>query len=347
MECKRLEDYLRKNECTGISLGTELRNHIEECRDCKSYFLLVGLLNSQKGAVEKAPQSILLNVQHRIRSLQRPSEKPAWLNTFKLVLKPALAFSILLAAVFLYTNFKNNYIGVVDNLVDRFNISKFKYIKTGDVLYTGDSTTATIRLNGNNILQIHQNTVVVVKGPRHISLSHGEISLLSGDRELQIETPDGLLLARNADTRIRTTTTKPENGLSKTETTCIVLNGKLVIKYPLKEIILSQGQEAVVAENGGITCQKQLTPAESASEKSPAINQKLFAAVQSLCDCIYAFNYTPDKKANHLELFGKEVNENNFKVRVFWQEKKLNKPVLGPSGEINKICFMEKRRSDG
>jgi hypothetical protein len=182
--------------------------------------------------------------------------------------------------------------------------------------------------------------MVRVKGSRHIALSRGEISLLSGDKELQIETPDGLLLSRNTNSKIQTVA-RLENGVLKTETTCIVFEGKLVIKYPLEEIVLNKGQKTVLAENGRITYQQQMTAVESESEKSTAVKQKIYAAVQSLCDCIYASEYTPGKKADHLQLFGKEANENKFKVRVFWQEKGLNEQGFGPLNGNNQICSVK------
>ena len=307
-------------------------------------FSLLSLLELQKGLLEKAPEDILPNIEKKISDSIKQVKNKEPFSIFKPLLKPAFAgFFVLLVAVLSYVYLANKNIGHVENLSERFKIAQFENINSGDELYTGDSTIAAISLKSKNELQIHHNTIVRVKGSRHIALSRGEISLLSGDKELQIETPDGLLLARNTNTKIHTMA-RMENGVLKTETTCIVFNGKLIIKYPLKEIILNQGQKAVLAENGRITYQKQLTAAEFESEKSTAVKQKVFAAVESLCDCIYASNYTPDKKANHLQLFGKEVNENKFKVRVFWQEKGLNELGFGPLTDNNEICSVKTRR---
>jgi hypothetical protein len=337
MECEIFKKYLKENECSNDIVPAEIKKHLSDCKNCQKYYQFALLLNSQKSLMEKAPEEILLNVEKKIFDSIRHSKNREPFTIFRPLLKPAFAgFFVLLVAVLSYAYLAKKNIGHVENLSERFKIAQFENIKSGDELYTGDSTTAAISLKSKNELQIHHNTIVRVKGPRHIALSRGEISLLSGDKELQIETPDGLLLARNTNTKI-TTVARLENGVLKTETTCIVFNGKLIIKYPLKEITLNQGQKVVLAEDSRITYQKQLTAAESESEKSTAVKQKIFAAVQSLCDCIYASQYTPDKKANHLQLFGKEVNENKFKVRVFWKEKGLNELVLGPLNENNKI----------
>jgi hypothetical protein len=298
-------------------------------------------LNRQKGLLEKAPEDILPTIEKRILDSVKPLKIKEPFAIFQPLFKPAFAgFFAVLVGVMSYAFLAEKNIGYVENLSQRFKLARFENIKSGDMLYAGDNTTAAIRLKSENKLQIHQNTMVRIKGPRRIALSRGEISLESGDKELQIETPDGLLLARNTNTKI-TTVARLENGLLKTETTCIVLNGKLIIKCALKEITLNQGQKAVVAENGGITLQNQLTAAESEPEKSVAVKQKLFAAVASLCDCIQASDYTPGKKGDHLRFFGKEKDENKFKVHVFWQEKGLNGQGFGPLDENNKICSIK------
>ncbi len=336
MECKKIENYIEENDCIDAVLPEELQKHLVTCTDCRNFHQFVVALGLQKGSLEKAPEDILPNIEKEIfNSIKVKNKEPIYI--FKSLLKPSFAgFFVLLVVVLSYAYLSNKNIGYVENLSERFKIAQFENIKSGDVLYAGDNTIATIRLKNNNKLQIHHNTIVRVKGLRQLSLSRGEISLLSGDKELQIETPDGLLLARNTNTKI-TTTARLEKGLLKTETTCFVFNGKIIIKYPSKEVVLNQGQKVVLAENGKITYQKQLTAAESESEKSNVAKQKILAAVESLCDCIYTFNYAPGKKANHLQLFGKEVDENKFKVRVFWQEKVLNKLVVGLLNGNNKI----------
>jgi hypothetical protein len=342
MKCDIMEKYLKENACSNDFVPAEIKKHLSGCKNCQTYYQFALLLNSQKSLLEKAPEDILPNVEMKILDSlkQSKSNKPFSILKPRFIhpLKPALAgFCVLLVAVLSYTCLANKNIGYVENLSERFKIAQFENIKSGDELYTGDSTTAAISLESKNELQIHHNTMVRVKGSRHITLSRGEISLLSGDKELQIETPDGVLLARNTDTKI-TTTARQEDGVLRTETTCIVFNGKVTIKYQSKEIVLNQGQKVVLAENGGIAYQKDLTAAETESEKGTAVKQKIYAAVQSLCDCIYASEYTPGKKADHLQLFGKEANENKFKVRVFWQEKGLNEQGFGPLNGNNQIC---------
>jgi antitoxin component YwqK of YwqJK toxin-antitoxin module len=350
MECGTFGKFLKEKDCNNDAVPTEIKKHLGECETCQSHYRFTMLLGSQKGVLEKAPEEILPFVEKEILARSEQLTHRHLFPRFSFPLRPTFAgFAVsflLLVAVLSYAYLANKNIGYVENLSERFKIAQFENIKSGDVLYTGDNTTATIRLKSKSKLQIHQNTIVRVNGSRQIALSRGEISLLSEDKELRIETPGGLLLARNANTKINTIA-RLENGVLKTETTCIVFNGKLIIKYPYKEIILNQGQKAVLVENGSITSQKQLTTAESESEKSTAVKQKIVSAVQSLCDCIHAFNYAPGKKGNHLQLFGKEVNENKFKVHVFWKEKELNEQVFGPSGEKSKTCFISIRRRDG
>jgi hypothetical protein len=344
MECTIFEKYLKENECNDTATSVEMHKHLVACKDCQQYNRFVLALNVGKGSLEKAPEDILLTIEKKIvESAHRVKNKEPF-ALFQPLFKPAFAgFFAVLVAIVSYTYLANKNIGYVENLSERFKLSQFENIKSGDMLYAGDNTTAAIRLKSKNTLQIHHNTVVRVKGPRYIALSRGEISLVSGDKELQVETPDGLLLARNTNTKI-TTVARLENGLLKTETICIVFKGKLIIKCPSKEIILNQGQKAILAENGSISLQNHLTAIESESEKSADVKQKMFAAVASLCDCIQADNYAPGKKGNHLEVFGKEKDENKYKVHVFWKEKGLNEQGFGAFDENNKICSVKSRR---
>ena len=344
MECRIFEKYLKENECSDGATPVEMRKHLVECQDCQEYNRFVLALNVRKGSLEKAPEDILPNIEKRILDSVKPLKIKGPFTLFQPLFKPAFAgFFMLLVAVGFYTFLANQNIGYVENLSQRFKLAKFENIKSGDMLYAGDNTNADIRLNSKNKFQIHQNTIVRVKGPRRIALSRGEISLVSGDKEIRVETPDGLLLARNTNTKI-STVAKLENGLLKTETTCVVLDGKLIIKCPLKEITLNQGEKVLLTENGGITYQKQLTAVESESEKSFTVKQKLFAAVASLCDCIQTNDYTPGKKGDHLQFFGKEKDENKFKVHVFWREKGLNEQGTGPSNGNSKTCSVKIRR---
>jgi hypothetical protein len=344
MECRIFEKYLKENECNDAATPVEVQKHLVECQDCQQYNRFFLALSMRKGTLEKAPEDILPTIEKKIFESYKPLKHKEPFAIFQPLFKPAFAgFFMVLVGVLTYTFLANRNIGYVENLSQRFKLAQFENIKSGDMLYAGDNTNADIRLNGKNKFQIHQNTIVRVKGPRRIALSRGEISIVSGDKELRVETPDGLLLARNTNTKI-STVAKLENGLLKTETTCIVLDGKLIIKYPLKEITLNQGEKVLLTENGGLAYQKQLTAVESESEKSSTVNQKLFAAVASLCDCIQTNDYTPGKKGDHLQFFGKEKDENKFKVHVFWREKGLNEQGAGPSNGNNKICSLKIRR---
>jgi hypothetical protein len=340
MECHKIEKYLKGSDCRDNALPEELQKHLATCKDCRHYYQFVSALDVQKGSLEKAPEDILSAIEKEITNNNPYKNRKPFTLFNPLLIKPLIKPSfavvfLLLVAVLSYSFLANTNIGYVENLSQRFKIAQFENIKSGDVLYAGDNTTASINLKNKTKLQIHHNTIVRVNGLRHLSLSRGEISLLSGDKELRIETPDGLLLVKNTKTKI-TTSAKLEKGVLKTETICEVFRGQVTIKYPSKEIILNEGEKVVFAENGRITHQNQLTAAEFESGKSSAPQQTLVAAVESLCDCIHADNYIPGKKANHQQLFGKEVNENKFKVRVFWQEKGLHGLVLGSLNKTNK-----------
>jgi len=337
MECKSVQKFLSENDCDcgSENIPAEIKKHIGKCGNCQRYYQLAVILNSRKGALEKAPPEVLPAVERHIYANSRPLSHAMSFDKFKFLLKPAFAgFAVMLVAVVSYAYLANKSIGHVENLTQRFNIAEFKDIKPGDVLYAGDNTTAAIRLESGNELQLHQNTMVMMNSARNITLSRGEVSVLSGDNELRIETPDGLLLAKNTAAKIHTVA-RLEHGSLKTETTCIVSHGELIIKSAAKEIALGHGQKAVVGENGAIMYRELLADGDYESAKSPDAMQKLFAAVQSLCDCIKAADYAPAKKGNHRQLFGKEVNENKFKVRVFWQEKGLNEMAYGPLNETN------------
>jgi hypothetical protein len=343
MECEIFKKHL-ENECGNDAIPARIKKHLNECKSCQEYYQFALLLSSQKGACIKAPEDILPSIEKRISESVRQSKNEEPFNIFKFLFKPAFAasFAVLVLALLSYAFLADKNIGYVENLSKRFKIAQFENIKSGDMLYAGDNTTAVIDLKSKNKFQIHNNTVVRIKSSWQIVLSRGELSLAAGDKELEIETPEGLMLARNTDIKIHTTASL-EKGLLKTETTCVVFKGKLTIKSSSREIVLAQGQKVVLAENGEITFQKQLTAIETESEKETAVNQKVFSAVQALCDCIYAYEYAPDKKSNHLQLFGNQANENKFKVRVFWQEKGLIQPGSGPWNG-NKIVYYAKQR---
>jgi hypothetical protein len=337
MVCTILAKYFKKHACSDTAVPEELQRHLTDCKDCNSYYRLISALGVQKGSLLKAPEDLLISIEKKITGSVQSKNAESF-SLFNLLLKPSFAvLCALLVAIVSIVFLPQKNIGYVENLSDRFKIAQYENIKSGDLLYAGDNTVAAVSLKNKNKLKIHQNTVVKVNNLRRLSLSRGEISLLSGDNELQIETPGGLLLARNANVKIRAVATL-EKGTLKTETVCMVFNGKLTIKYPAKEIIIEHGQKIILAENGNIASQQQLTAAESALEKSSIGVQKVLTAVESLCDCIYTPDYAPGKKANHLQLFGKEVDENKFKVRIFWKEKGLKELVRGPVNGYNKLC---------
>jgi hypothetical protein len=344
MDCTILAKYLEKNECITAVIPEEIQKHLVECNDCQNYSRFIAALNLQRGSLEKAPEDILPNIEKKIFESMQHSKKGERFHIFNSLLKPSLAgfFVVLvIAASFQYLNHKN--IGYVENLSERFKLAQFENIKSGDMLYAGNNTTAAVSLKGKNKLQIHQNTIVKVKSSRQLSLSRGEISLLSGDNELQVETPVVVLLARNTNATIRTVTGRVKDSL-QTETTCLVFSGKVTIKHSSKEIIIGHGQKVVLTEKGGISDHQQLTAAEAASAKSTLVQQKILTAVESLCDCIFASDIAPGKKADHLELLGKEVDENKFKVRVFWKEKELKDLVTVPLRRNTETCSIKIRR---
>jgi hypothetical protein len=208
MKCDILEKYLKENACNNDVIPAEIKKHLSGCKNCQKYYQFALLLNSQRSLLEKAPEDILPNVEKKILDSLNQSKKKEPFSILKPLfiplLKPAFAgIIVLLVAILSYTYMANKSIGYVENLSERFKIAQFENIKSGDELYTGDGTTAAISLESKNELQIHHNTIVRVKGSRQIALSRGEISLLSGDKELQIETPDGLLLSRNTNSKIQ------------------------------------------------------------------------------------------------------------------------------------------------
>jgi hypothetical protein len=282
--------------------------------------------------MEHAPDDLLPSIEQRIAELNlynRPVRRPfTFPSLLPNLLKPSIAvFALILISVVSYTYMTKRAIGYVENLSERFKVSQFEKIRSGDILSSGDNTTVTIRLSGNTKLEILRNTIVQVKSARRILLARGEISLVSGNRELHIETPEGVLLARNVSTKIAVTEKDADNPL-KTETTFIVFDGTMKIKSPPNEII-HQSEKVVLTADCRIVFRKDLTVAEAESEKVSPAKQKIFAAIEALCDCIYSFDFVPENRGDHLRLFGKEINEKKFKVRVFWPEKKPDEVVFG------------------
>jgi hypothetical protein len=341
MECNRFESYLKENEGAKIEIDAELTNHIGECRECKKYFLLVRILNSQKGVLKKAPETILFNVRQRINDLQKSGEIPAWQAVFGRLLKPAIAFTLLVIAVAVFISFRNSPIGVVDNLAERFNVPELKYINTGDVLYVGKNIHVDFLLKNSAKLQLDSNTLLQLKGKDKIALSRGQLYLTAGSGRLHIETPNGLITIKNTKTKIHTAI-KEENGISVTKTSCVVFDGAAEISNSKGKVIAISGEEIVLKENGKIEFINTLTgPAlkEQASRIDSPTKIRVFTAREQLCDCVYDKKYDSD----HNQVHGKDIKENRFPVRIFWQNK-LN---IESRGDMNKtLCFFNVGNGD-
>jgi hypothetical protein len=285
--------------------------------------------------MEKAPEGLVGAIDSEIFEKTGRSGKRITVPFFTFLFKPAFAgvlAAVIVAVSVVATSPRS--IGFVENLSDRFKLPEFENVKPGDMLYTGNNTVASIRLQGQNTMKLHQNTVVKFRDSQALMLSRGEISLVSRGKELMVETPNISVKTHRADTRI-VADTKIVNGQLKSETICFVFSGTLTVKTSSKEMTIGKGQKIVVAQDGITASEERLTASESESGNDASVKDKVFAAIGSLCDCVYAKDYNPDKWGKHKELFGGEVNENSYKVRVFWQEKGLNKPfapLLGENG---------------
>ena len=77
MECSRFNNYLKENEGREIAINADLKKHIGECRECKNCFLLVKILNSQKGVLKKVPETILFNIRQKIDAREKVRENSA------------------------------------------------------------------------------------------------------------------------------------------------------------------------------------------------------------------------------------------------------------------------------
>jgi|WetSurMetagenome_2_1015567.scaffolds.fasta_scaffold34185_2 hypothetical protein len=331
MECNRLEHYLNEHEGEEIEKNSELHNHSGECRDCKEYRLFDKILHSQKEVFEKAPETLLPTVQQRIRE-QQTRESPAWLDIFRPLLKPALAFSVLLIAAGLYMHLKNSPIGVVDNLAERFNISDLRNIKTGDVLYVAKQINVDFTLNGNVKLEMDSNTVLQVRAKNKIALFRGQLHVAVGKKAMKVETPNGVITLRQAKIKVHTTLTK-ENGNFRARTSCYVFDGNVQIGTKEKSSI-APGQEIELAENGGFELKNASPSAQKDREFSinPSLKSKVFTAKEQLCDCLYDIRYNSDNNPLH----GREMKENKFPVRIFW----LNKEKFESMRRLDeKLCF--------
>ena len=319
MGCNKFEHFLEENEGADIEKNKELKKHLEGCKDCKQYFLFNRILNSQKKVFERAPENLLFNVRQEIRNLQNCKRRPSVLNIFRPKIKPAIAFAVLLIAVGLYTSLKNSPIGVIDNLADKFNISKFKNIKTGDILYVAKHINVDLKLNNNAKLQLDSNTLLQFKAKDKISLSRGEIYLDVGSNEVEIKTPNALITVKNTKTKIHTTI-KQQEGVYRANTSCVVLEGIAAIGNSDEKMLVTPGQEIVLAGNGKVQLKNTVpdsTLRKLASRINSASKNRIFTAMEQLCDCLYDKKY--DVRGD--QLHGNDIKENKFPVRIFWQTK--------------------------
>lgn len=343
MRCTIIENYLEKHDSHDTVLPEDLLKHLAECKDCRNYYQLVSSLKLQKGSFEKAPEEILRTVELQLSRSAQYTPKESF--SFIPFLKPSFAcICILMICIVAISYLTNKNVGYVENLSKRFKLAQFENIKAGDMLYAGNNTTASIRLKSKCNVQIHNNTTVKVNSSQYLTLSRGDISIQAGDKNLQLMTPCGLLTATNTTARIHAIS-KLENGVTSTEITCLVFKGELSFKASQNRTTLHQGSKSVFNDNGSITEQQTLTDAEIDLEKNVEKTAPLFAAVESLCECINFFDYIPGKKMDHLPLLGKDVNESKYKVRVFWKAEKLN--GLGsvpPVNNSDNICMIKTRR---
>ena len=332
MECKRLEQYLNEHDCARIAKDSDLHLHLRECPHCQKYYLFENILRSQKEIFEKAPEAIVPTVRQRIFELQRRRERSSMMDILRLLVKPAIGFSILFIAVAFYMHVKNGPIGVVNNLADRFNRSEFKNIKAGDILYASKHIHVDLTLANHSKLYLDSNTLLQFRAKDKITLSRGRLYLAAGGDEMKIETPNGLITVKNAKTKI-SANRKEEKDAAITKTSCSVIEGIVQIENSKGISVVSSGQEIVLAENGKIES-KNVLPDSAISGQASRIysvsSDKVFTAKEQLCDCLYDIRYNPDNNALH----DKELKENKFPVRVFWRNKekiesmrRLDEPV--------------------
>jgi hypothetical protein len=315
MACNRLELFLSEHECAEIERDGELHEHMGACRECREYLLLTKLLASQTGHFDKAPETVLYKVRQAIHEQQNRRGYSSILDLFRPLVKPAIAFSaLLLIAVVFSLHLKNSPVGIIENLADQFNISEFRNIQTGDVLYVGKRINVDCTLDGNVKIGLDSNTVLQVLGKKDIALFRGQVRIATGKNTINLETPNGVLVLNNAKIKVQTALTK-DNGSFKARTSCSVYDGRARIG---DKALVTAGQEIVLAENGAVEVQKSLPPALRDDQEfwigSPAKN-KVFTAKEQLCDCLFDMRYNPDENSLH----EKEMKENKFPVRIFWQ----------------------------
>ena len=319
MKYTKLELFLSENEGREIEKDGEMHRHMGACRDCKEYLLFTKILYSQKEVFEKAPETILSRVRQRIHERQNCRERSSILDIFRPLVKPAIAFLVLLLAATLYTYLKNSPIGVIDNLADRFNISELKNIQTGDILYVAKQIRVECTLNGQRKMALDSNTVLQLRAKDKIILFRGQLYADVGKKTLALETPNGVITVKNAKIKVHTAITN-HNGGYRAKTSCSVIEGIAEIGNSREKVRVSRGEEIVLGENGKVELKRTLPGpalAEKASRLNAAAKSKVFTAKEDLCDCLYDVRY----KLNDNQLHGKEVKENKFPVRIFWQNE--------------------------
>jgi hypothetical protein len=319
MECNRLERFFSENEEGTVLKDGDLRKHVDTCRACKEYLLFTKVLHSQKEVFEHAPETLLLKVRQRINERVDRNERLSIFDIFKLIAKPAaLACCLLLIATALFIHFRNSPIGRVNNLADRFNISEFREVKTGDILYVAKQIQVDLTMNGNTKVELDSNTVLQLRSRNKIALFRGQVHLAAGKNALKVETPNGIITLKDATIKVHTAL-KKENGDFKARTSCYVINGNVQIGTKRKTLV-TPGQEITLAENGKVELKNSLPVTEQNDRMfriDAPLKNKVFTAKEQLCDCLYDIRYNAADNPLH----GKEMKENKFPVRIFWQNK--------------------------
>ncbi len=321
MKCREFEKYLIKNVSVRRIIDDDLKNHVKECPECKKVFFLDEILNARKESLEKAPETILINVRRRIYEAEnhRSAFNRQWRPIFGRLLKPAAGFALSIALAFLFTLTRNNQIAVVNNLSERFDIPELKYIHAGDVLYVGKSGRVDFLLKKGAKMQLDSNTLLQIRSGNKISLSRGQLYLAAVNNVIEIETSGGVISVRNSKIKINTSAIKQDNELV-TKATCVVFSGCAEIKSSTGTLTALRGDKIVLLDNGRIESINK-TGEENLKEDDFSIDSpmtgKVFSAKEELCDCVYDVDFDSVRNRMH----SKEYKEKRFPVRVFWENR--------------------------
>ena len=320
MPCKRFENFIKETDGCDIEIPSKLLKHTEECLECKNKFVLTGILHSQKGVFEKTPEIILINVRQRVRELRMRKGHPAWRDAVGRWLRPAIAFAAcIIAVVAVYFFIRNSPVGVVDNLVERFEIPRLKYVRSGDMLYVAENVNVCLTLKNDAKLRLDSHTVLRCCAGNRVSLSRGRLYLSAGSGRMKIQTPGGTITLQRAGAVISTTHRKSQ-AVSSSRTLCTVIEGCAEIAHAGGTMVVSRGREIVLAEAGEIGYTDSLTDQvlkERASWIVSAPENRVYTAKDQLCDCVYDARYDSAGAGLH----GKDIREHTFPVRIFWQTK--------------------------